>query len=83
MQAEDLTGRVFERLKVIAQAENGASGHARWLCHCACGKDAIVFATGLKSGGTRSCGCLLTNKISSTAARREGEPPRNIGRGMR
>lgn len=30
-----------------------------WKCHCDCGNDVVIRANGLKSGGTKSCGCAF------------------------
>ena len=55
----DLTGRVFGRLAVIGRhPQSGRSGDARWMCECECGQTTTVNASALRSGGTRSCGCL-------------------------
>ena len=59
---EDLTGRVFTRLKVqkhhgCITLKNGK--HIQlWECECLCGNTVIVRAPSLKSGNTKSCGCL-------------------------
>ena len=55
---QDLTGQRFGRLIVVKRAENTKSGDARWMCKCDCGNETIVKAKNLKSGGTKSCGCL-------------------------
>lgn len=61
---EDLTGRVFGRLTVICQSDDyiGTNGKhvARWLCECSCKQHNRIktLGTRLKSGETRSCGCL-------------------------
>ena len=52
--SEDLTGRRFERLKVI-----GRSGKRSWICLCDCGRTHTARASNLKRGTTRSCGCLV------------------------
>jgi hypothetical protein len=54
---EDLTGKKFGRLTVIKQAET-KNKKTYWLCQCECGNEKIVWAWDLKSGSTRSCGCL-------------------------
>lgn len=54
---EDLSGRVFSRLKVIREAER-VKGKRRWVCVCECGLPAIVEHGALKSGNTTSCGCF-------------------------
>lgn len=53
----DLIGKKFGRLTVIERAENKGRQTA-WLCHCDCGNSKIINAYSLKSGRTRSCGCI-------------------------
>ncbi len=65
----DLTGQRFGRLVVIERAENGKRGKARWLCQCDCGNTCIVDGNHLRSGKTKSCGCVsreATGKRSVT-----------------
>jgi len=54
----DLTGQRFGRLTVIRRVENPFDSHAAWLCKCDCGNETVVLSCNLKSGDTRSCGCL-------------------------
>lgn len=54
----DLTGKKFNRLTVIKRAENSRDNKAQWECVCTCGNITTVRATCLKSGSTKSCGCL-------------------------
>ena len=53
----NLLGKKFNRLTVIARAENDKQGKARWLCQCDCGNIKIILGDSLKSGKTISCGC--------------------------
>src|SRR3990167_5708963 len=53
----DLEGKVFGRLAVIRQAGHQGK-HLRWRCLCACGNTVITTTNNLRSGGTKSCGCL-------------------------
>lgn len=55
----DLTGRQFERLFVIQRMSSNKWGKSRWLCECDCGNKKIICGSSLKSGSTKSCGCLL------------------------
>ena len=41
-----------------SSGKNGKINEAHCLCVCDCGKESNVRANRLKSGGTRSCGCL-------------------------
>lgn len=63
----DLTGQRFGRLVVIERAQNASSG-AAWLCQCTCGAHAIVSSNMLRTGRTKSCGCLAreATKLRST-----------------
>jgi hypothetical protein len=58
----DLTNSRFGRLVVLSRAgsHRPPNGHTRavWLCCCDCGTTKTVLAEKLKSGNTRSCGCL-------------------------
>lgn len=54
-----LLGQRFGRLLVIAETMNRTgSGHIKWICRCACGKEICVGGAYLKIGSTQSCGCL-------------------------
>lgn len=50
----DLLGKKFNRLTVIARAENDKQGKARWLCQCDCGNVKIILGDSLKSGKRRN-----------------------------
>ena len=50
-------GNKYGKLTVIARAENKDT-RAYWKCKCDCGKIVIVSGKQLRSGKTKSCGCL-------------------------
>lgn len=53
----DLIGQKFGRLTVVEFC--GIKDHAaRWKCVCDCGLVVIAKANSLRSGNTKSCGCL-------------------------
>ena len=54
MRRIDISGQKFGRLTVLGRAE----GQCRWLCKCQCGNPTVTRSNNLRSGGTRSCGCL-------------------------
>lgn len=54
----DLTGNRFGRLTVIERAKNDKFKHSQWLCECDCGTKIIVSLSHLRTGYTKSCGCL-------------------------
>src|SRR5208282_2915429 len=54
-----LSGQRFGRLLVLELGkERGRTGASYWLCQCDCGKETFVRGSDLKSGVTKSCGCL-------------------------
>jgi len=57
MRPLDLRGQKFGRLTVGALAINDGNGR-RWHCQCDCGKQTIVRTEYLRTGDTKSCGCL-------------------------
>lgn len=42
----------------LVDSESGADKPTLWNCKCDCGKTFVVRAYNLKSGNTKSCGCL-------------------------
>ena len=64
----NLLGQVFECLTVLekdinyATEKNLSTKNSYWRCRCKCGKEISVSTTNLRSGHTKSCGCLKKNK---------------------
>lgn len=58
----DLTGKQFGRLLIVGRANNDTCGNIYWLCKCNCGTEKIIGSRHLKSGSTKSCGCLSKEK---------------------
>jgi len=54
----NLQGLRFGLLTVISLAVKAPNGEAMWLCKCDCGNEIEVRRGSLRSGLTRSCGCL-------------------------
>lgn len=56
----DLTGKKFGRLLVLCESlEDANDRHGiPWKCQCDCGAIVVVYTGALRSGGTKSCGCL-------------------------
>lgn len=58
----DLTGKKFGRLTVLKRAYNKKQENGKsviyWECVCDCGNKRIVSGHSLRSGGSKSCGCL-------------------------
>lgn len=62
----DLTGQKFGRLTVISYAGRSYYGHTQWKCKCDCGNEILTVYQSLKSGCTKSCGCLKSEISSET-----------------
>jgi hypothetical protein len=76
---DDLTGQRFTRLEVLARAEREPgirNKGVRWTCRCDCGAELVVRADRLRSGNTKSCGCL---KRDLDATRRSDHDGPKIG----
>ena len=63
-QILDLTGKRFGRLEVLGISGRTGSGKIKWMCRCECGKVVEVQGAALKSGHTKSCGCLQIQRAS-------------------
>lgn len=59
----DIAGNVYGRLTVLSFDGTNKRG-SQWNCLCNCGNTLVVSVTNLKSGNTKSCGCL---KIETTS----------------
>lgn len=76
----DLTGKRYGRLTVLRKIKKG-KGNIFWECQCDCGNTVEVKGAYLRSGNTKSCGCLLeetrrkpkrqTHRMSKTRLYRE------------
>lgn len=56
---ENLIGKKFGKLVPIRYIEK-----YKYLCRCDCDKEIIVTSANLKNGHTKSCGCLLKEKLT-------------------
>ena len=65
---ENLTGQMFGKWKVIKRVEDyiasNGNKYVQWLCECSCENHTkkILRASILKSGDSKSCGCLFDLK---------------------
>ena len=75
---ETMIGKRFNRLLVIRQLPTRFN-RTRWECLCDCGNYAEVTAKFLKSGHTKSCGCILREwgKSETNRKRHRGIRPAN------
>ena len=63
MVLQDLTGKRFGSLVVIGRAPT-VKKRTMWECKCDCGKRVFKEAYSLKTGETKSCGCLRRDSAS-------------------
>lgn len=62
---KDLTGMTFGRLTVLEYSHKDGKRHF-WKCSCSCdGKEVIVEGGLLRSGRTKSCGCIKVERCKS------------------
>ena len=69
----DLTGQKFGRLTALYRGEKVKDGnHVKWYCVCECGNYCWVGSNELKSGNTKSCGCLKKEASSISWKKNRG-----------
>jgi len=69
---EDLTRLNLEYLTVLKKAER-RNGRTFWSCECICGTIKDIAAPHLKSGATKSCGCLKQKMLKDGATIHGGD----------
>lgn len=62
----NLVGKEFGQLIVLGKADKPKGTIIKWLCLCDCGNETVVQGGNLRSGNTKSCGCLGKNNIDRT-----------------
>jgi len=55
---KDITGNKYGNLTVLRYSRT-YKYKSRWICKCECGNEVEVLGGNLKSGHTKSCGCLI------------------------
>ena len=55
---KDITGEKYNKLTAIKYVGKTKSGSAIWLWKCDCGNEKEIIADSVKTGNTKSCGCL-------------------------
>lgn len=59
----DLTGQRFGRLVAVEFSGQVGRRKTQWVCQCDCGNKIIVDTCHLRSGHSKSCGCISTERI--------------------
>lgn len=75
-QPIDISGEVFNNLKVLRFSKT-RNTNSHWICECLlCGNETEVSRPNLKSGNTKDCGCIRSEKISvSSTTHGESKTP--------
>jgi len=68
---KDELGKTYGRLVVVSRDLPSVGGKAFWLCKCQCGNTIRVSGDNLRTGKTRSCGCLKRDTSSQIAISRQ------------
>jgi hypothetical protein len=76
----DLTGQRFGRLVVEADTGERKKGYVLWKCKCDCGGTTVLDGWRLKSGMTKSCGCLHS-EVARKRCKTMNEKPHGITHG--
>lgn len=59
----NLIGQKFNKLVVVDFAACDIYSRKKFKCICECGNEVIVRSDSLKSGNTKTCGCLRKENI--------------------
>lgn len=70
-RAIDITGQRFGRLVALAREGSQKNEGWTWRCVCDCGSEVVSTSRNLRSGNTRSCGCLR-RETTSARSRKHG-----------
>lgn len=55
---------VESRLTFVAEAGRNRHGQKLWRCQCQCGQEITTLASAVRTGHTKSCGCLQKDRPS-------------------
>ena len=66
----DLTGQQFGRLTALYAEPKRPRRMTHWICRCVCGTYVRVGIGKLRTGNTRSCGCLHRDYLREVARRK-------------
>jgi len=67
-----LEGKKFGKLKVVKSTDIRRAGKVVWECICECGNTAHVPTSYLKTGNTKSCGCMSSRNFAGDRTRTHG-----------
>lgn len=58
-------GDRYGMLVVVERVQDGPRRQCRYKCQCDCGNEVIVLGGSLRTGKTKSCGCLRRARMRS------------------
>ena len=77
---KDITGKKFNKLQVLSFNAINKDGQAVWDCLCDCGNSCIVRGNLIRTGKTKSCGCLVSEWNSAQMEHRIDHIGERFGR---
>ena len=60
---KDITGQRFGKLVALESYKSDKNNRWHWKCLCDCGNTTIVSGTNLRTGVTKSCGCIVKERM--------------------
>ena len=60
-----MVGKRFGRLVVVEEAGKNKSKSILWACKCDCGNTKVLIGGNLRSGDTKSCGCIQKERLTT------------------
>lgn len=78
----DISGSRYGRLVVLKYDHTDKEGRACWQCLCDCGNVVVVSGKSLRTGNTKSCGCLNSEasmaKLEKARAALKARPRKDL-----
>ena len=71
----DLAGQKMHRITFLHFVSMAKNGHAIWRVRCDCGTEFEAFASNVKRGNTKSCGCLRVETCLATLKTMRSKKP--------
>ena len=73
----DLTGQKFGKLTALYRGEKAERGRSvKWYCLCDCGNYCWIGSNALRTGNSKSCGCLKKETSSKSGRKNKGRRKR-------
>jgi hypothetical protein len=66
---QNMEGKSIQGVTVLERADNNDAGDAFWVCKCHCGSVFKTAGSSLRSGHTKSCGCLKKQQDKANLSR--------------